>query len=189
MDDKSNFNLVSEQMIGRLAMSGEDARLIEKYAALSDSWMEIGTLWGGSAILAALANPRLSVICIDPMTGYYGEQDSWIPDERAPQGLRKPSTKTLRANLVLFGIEDRVRLIERSSIPWPAAGLRVDGILIDGDHSPEVVREDIRNAQKTASKFILCHDTDDGNVNKAVEETIGTWREIDRSARMRVFAR
>lgn len=178
----SNYESIGAQMIGRIAMSAEDAALVEKYAALCYTWCEIGTLWGGSAILAALANPELQVTCIDPMQGYYGEKDKWV-------GMGElPTVSKFRANLELFEVSNRVLLIQANSVPFPCVD-HFDGFLIDGDHSPEVVAEDIVNAQKHASKYILIHDTNDGNIQAVIEREIawGMWRDVEASPRMRVF--
>lgn len=178
----SNYGLISKNMIGRIAMLPREAELVEKYAALCKTWLEIGTLWGGSAILAALARDDIQATAIDPMQGYYGEADRYDEHERTP------SVDAFYENLRIFGVEERVKLIQTSSAPFPFDGI-ADGILIDGAHDYDSVLHDVQEACKHACKWILAHDTNDEAVNKAVDDGLdwGAWHEVEASPIMRVF--
>lgn len=177
----SQFEHVSYFMIGRIAMQPREAELVEKYASQCSSWLEIGTLWGGSAILAALTRPDIQVTCIDPMHGYYGDKDM------ADSQKRTPSVAALQDNLHRFGVSERVTLLEQSSDPFPE--VEADGILVDGAHDYDSVLHDVQAACAHARKWILCHDINDEVVNDAVNAGLawGVWREVEASPCMRVF--
>ncbi len=96
-------------------------------------YIEIGTAYGSSAILAALANPSAVVHCIDPMDGMYGNKRVDI------QTGIWPSPELLERNCQEYGIEfgKRVILFQQRHPPLPEAlADKQFGVgYIDGDHS------------------------------------------------------
>lgn len=181
----SNFKMVNDHMRGRIAMLAREAELVEKYAALCDTWLEIGTLWGGSAILAALANPSLTVTAVDPMYGYYGSGDSGM------DGKPTPTLDDVQSNFREFEVFDRISLVQGKSNPFPLPALLVDGILVDGAHDYESVLLDCREACQHARRFVLVHDVNDAEVDRAVHDGIAwsAWCEVEASLCMRVLER
>lgn len=105
------------------AESAELARLAEDRDVL-----EVGSANGYSAVVMALAGAR--VTAVDPHT--------WIPG----------SYEVMTANLAAYGVTDRVDIIRepsQSALPWLVREHRAFGLVfIDGDHSAEAARHDIR---------------------------------------------
>src|SRR5512139_432686 len=159
-------------MTGRLALISEaEAALLARYAAIPGDHVDIGCLWGGTAILAALAKrdagQRGQVLTIDPMTG------GWWDSEDPALHLR-PTKEIIESNFARFHLHENIQLIPKTSDPWPVARrYRVTSILIDGDHRYEAVAADWRNASATPARYILFHDYNSQKhpgVQKAVDE-------------------
>lgn len=105
------------------AEAAELARLAEGRDVL-----EVGSAFGYSAVVMALAGAR--VTAVDPHT--------WLPG----------SFEVMTGNLAAYGVQDRVEVIREVSqeaLPWLARdGARFGLVFIDGDHSAEAARHDIR---------------------------------------------
>ena len=115
-----------------------------------DLYLEIGTLWGGTAIIAALAGAK-RVITIDSMDGLrWGEPDPWYPDEMV-------SKDRIVGNIYAFGVENIVELVQARSYPFPLKDIYPDITLIDGDHETETVK-DWESVKDITKKVILIHD-------------------------------
>jgi predicted O-methyltransferase YrrM len=105
--------------------------------------LEVGTAWGYSTILMALAGA--TVWSVDPHDYY----DSWDAFQRA---------------IDLYRVRSRVIAIRASShatLPaMLAEGTRFDGAFIDGDHSYHGCRHDLLGALKLVREggWIACHD-------------------------------
>ena len=67
-------------LVGRVALWDDDAKIIKEVASLGKTYVEIGTLFGGSACIAGLSG--CEVFCIDPLDGYYSAKhnDTLRPD-------------------------------------------------------------------------------------------------------------
>src|SRR5262252_170036 len=90
--------------------------------------LEVGSAYGYSAVVMALAGARVTTV--DPHT--------WIPG----------SLQAMQANLAAYGVSDRVEIIDEPSqavLPWLAReGLSFGLVFVDGDHSAQAARHDIR---------------------------------------------
>jgi len=150
-------------------MSRRDAELL--YSAVVASghrdYLEIGTAWGGSAILAALAKQdyKMSglVYCIDPFDGF--RDGVKIDDELYPKDpSRTPIIKsTVRANAQIFGVVEYLRIIQAKSIPTPLPfPLELGCLFIDGNHSKESVMADYDayGPMVMPGGYIMLHDID-----------------------------
>jgi len=116
--------------------------------------LEIGTLHGATAIMAALAKQECglsgAVVCIDPLAGYYP------PGPCRPFGVSTDGGKMISSeidgpshtpvtpevfweNVDHFGVRERIRLVQAFSCPWPAEleDARFVSAYIDGDHYQE----------------------------------------------------
>ena len=161
-EDVSLYDYICRKIVGRLAMNAEDAELLERIIveAGDGNYIEIGTLYGGSAVLAALVkqthNQTGRVYAIDPMIGYYGGLDCVDGAEVYP------SEAHFRKNLEIFGVD--VDLIIAKSDPWPLSHVKAAVILIDGDHSSQAVSADWQNAKRHAERFVALHDYGNPNV-------------------------
>lgn len=159
---------------GRIAMSEQDLDVIREAVKGKESYVEIGVLWGGSLIEAALAEPKLRCWGIDPFIGYYGGVDAWA-------GGETPTIEAVKENLEAAGVSDRVTLVKSKSDPFLVKGMTFDVGLIDGDHGEDAVRQDWQNL-KDICEVVLFHDIDDPAVNCVLESIEG--RRITRTGRI-----
>ena len=86
---------INKHMIGRIAGSEPEAELIEKYTRDSKVHFEIGCLWGGTAILAALSGAE-RIYTIDFMKG--GFWDNGDPGA----GMKIPTPGIVLENFATF---------------------------------------------------------------------------------------
>ena len=119
--------------------------------------LEIGTLFGASAIHAALTKKRNGlggkVVCIDPF-----ESDLLTPTIWAQCNDIAPTVEIVMSNATHFGVDDRIEIIQKKSNPLPFAGQRFATAYIDGDHSVEGVRADWNNLKKIVDVAVLLDD-------------------------------
>ena len=180
-------------MTGRLALISEaEAALLARYAAIPGDHIDIGCLWGGTAILVALAKRDAGVpgkvITIDPMTGGW-----W--DSEDPAVKLKPSLELVLENLEKFHLHDNnVQVVVKKSDPWPLSKrIHPVSILIDGDHRYEATAADWRNASATTARYILFHDyasPKHPGVQKAVDELAcvdPNWKVVEQDDSMIIF--
>ena len=108
----------------------EAAKLGELAAAAGDV-LEIGSAFGYSAVVMALAGAR--VAAIDPHT--------WIPG----------SLPAMQHHLASYEVAERVAILQGLSVPvigeLAAEGTRFGLVFVDGDHSAEAVRADVEAAR------------------------------------------
>ncbi len=181
-------------MTGRLALTRElEAECLAQFAAIPGDHVEIGCLWGGTALVAILAKKDADlpgdVYTIDTMTGGW-----W--DTKDPEIGEPPTFEAVKSNLRKFGVLKRVHVIRAKSDPWPLPEtVKPTSIFIDGDHRYEGVSLDWKNASKIATKYILLHDYNSKNhpgVQKLVDEIAKrdpNWRYIKTYNSIAVFER
>ena len=101
-------------MKGRIGITEDEAGLLIDVIRPDDLYVEIGCLWGGTAVLAGLHAER--VISVDFMKGlYWDEGDPMVGGERVRPGA-------VLDNLALFGVAHKVSLVRAGSFPWPLPG-------------------------------------------------------------------
>lgn len=144
---------VEQNIHGRVANKVGDKRtngveilldFVERAGA--GNYLEIGTLFGGSAIAVALWKQQLDqdgfVFCIDPLDGYYrkyASRDDMI-DTRSGVPV---TTKTLFGNITTFGVDNRIFVMKSNStniINFDTMKFSV--AYIDGDHRDGVPLQD-----------------------------------------------
>jgi len=145
---------IHERMKGRYAGQPYDwgvlAEMI-KWAGDGDH-LEIGTLFGGSAILSALTKIKYglsgNIICVDPLDSYYGI--------KVDPGSNVPVTpEIVRKNLELFNVQDRIELVTKKSQPWPLPPNRkFNSAYIDGQHDYKACLSDWVNCEACVDKVI-----------------------------------
>jgi predicted O-methyltransferase YrrM len=164
-DSINNFSqelidLVIEKMDGRLCYESSNSNYLAWAItkARDGDHLEIGTLHGGSAVLAALIkkgnNFSGDVWCVDPLDGYYMGTKYECPVDLV---TKIPVTKErVLKNAKEFGVIDRIKIIAAKSIPWPK-GLpeRFISVFIDGDHSGDAPLLDWRNIKDRTDKYVI----------------------------------
>ncbi len=135
---------------GRVCMSWEEIDLLARVVgdAVGDH-CEIGSMWGGTAIVAASAKEHAGrgerVVCIDPFS-----------DSDAEGG--KPDEAIFWGNIDDAGFHDSVELHVCQSAPWPLPMTRRFGsVLIDGNHNAPWPETDWESA-RCVTNVILVHD-------------------------------
>lgn len=134
---------------GTVLMSAAELDLLARTVAdASGDHLEIGAMWGGSAIVAAAAKAAAGrgerVVCIDP----------FLEADEAGQ----PTAETFLENIGAAGYGDTVDLLVCRSAPWPMQTTRRFGsVLIDGDHVAPWPETDFESA-RVVSNLILVHD-------------------------------
>jgi predicted O-methyltransferase YrrM len=122
----------------------EEAAALARLASAAGDVLEIGSAFGYSAIVMALAGAR--VAAVDPHT--------WIPDSLA--GMER--------NLAAYGVADQVAILAETSLSvmstFAEEGTRFGLVFIDGDHSYPAVRSDVTAALKILRPggVLACHD-------------------------------
>lgn len=181
-------------MSGRLCLMTErEAECLAKYAGRPGDHVDIGCLWGGTAILAALAKRDAGVdglvYTIDPMTGGW-----WNAVD--PMVNLQPKPEIVQSNLIKFEVAGLVRVVRSKSQPWPLPDeLVITSVLIDGDHAFESVAADWRNASQIATRYILMHDFNSpkhAGITRAYAEVASIdpgWEMIESVDTLAVFGR
>ena len=127
--------------------------------------LEIGTLFGGSAIVVALLKKWHfldgKVYCVDPLDGFYFARLGKRVDPDLPGKLRVDRA-ALDYNIRQFGVEDRMEVIEKPSIPWPdeLKGKQFVSAYIDGDHWGNTPTTDWENVKDNVTRFVIFDDYD-----------------------------
>ena len=134
---------------GNLLMSADldDPRVLLEVAAKGKTYVEIGTRWGGSAIIAGMAG--CEVHCIDDFI-YPKPADATLSD-----------ADDVRANWAAVGLDpDKLILHEQLHPPWPKAiaDMKFDIGNIDGLHTEEQCRLDWEGMREHVTKYVLFHD-------------------------------
>lgn len=120
--------------IGRTIIGLEDAGVLCQMIINSrhSNHIEIGTFFGGSAILAARIKREFGmhgqIHCVDPLDA----RPIIMPDKAVGTIATRD---ILYKNAEYFNVDDRIVLHQRPSKPWPIEGNHIYGTgYIDGDH-------------------------------------------------------
>lgn len=187
MNGSQVFDLIAARIDGRIAIRKNEAVLLAEMVAKSRLHVEIGCLWGGTAILAALVGAE-KVITIDPMRG------SWWASKDPATGTT-PNPERVIQNICEFGVEDQVEVMQTYSHPWPLNGdQEPDSIFIDGDHSYKGCLQDWHNAKSRANRFVIFHDYDNDHpgVKQVINEILSSpdgWERTHAATSLVVFER
>lgn len=157
---------------GRLALFSEmeASALYQLIADHSGDHVEIGTLWGATAVLAGLAKVRSKrkglVYTIDFMRG--GFWDSGDP----LHGRQKPTARAVCENIRAFGLQGRVVPVRAASFLFPLPGVQPATALIDAGHEYEPCLRDWQSLAPITAKVIAFHDYDGNHpgVKRVVDE-------------------
>ena len=163
MDYLEIANRVRAGIIGRIADGNTNLARLCHYTVLAGNGdnLEIGSLFGGSAITVALAKKESGlaghVVCIDPLNGYYKDTKS---DQNKDVGTDidisgyTPSPELLMRNAESFGVE--IEIIQAKSSPFPKRAKRQYVMAyIDGDHWKDAPTNDWNNIKSLVTRFIV----------------------------------
>lgn len=172
---------------GVYSMPKKDGGIIAQCASLSQGdYLEIGTLFGGSAIMAALFLPSPGrVFCVDPF--------GWA--EGQTRTKRTPSAELVAENAYAFGTMKKMRIFTQKHPPLPLAleDHTFAMALIDGDHSYEGVLADWENLKDRVTQYMLFHDVNTGEfgARKVFKQaqTDPDWKKIYQAGKMGVLKR
>jgi hypothetical protein len=151
---------------GRLADECGNTALVVQAALLSGpgDHVEIGTLFGGSAIAVALAKERRglagAVYCIDPLDGYYlGTPFAYPVDPVIGEPICEA---TVRQNAQAFGVSERFIILRKRSSPWPEElqGREFVSAYIDGDHWGQGPLDDWYNVCVCTTGYVVFDNCD-----------------------------
>ncbi len=158
---------VDNNIIGRLANKYGDIKLdnvdsMLRFVAEADggNHLEIGTLFGGSAIAVALLKLELGqsgvIVCIDPLDGYYkiygsGEDKSGF----------EVTPKILFNNIDKFGVGNRVLVMKAYSQFCFNLSIEFSTAYIDGEHQHNVPLSDWLLVKDVVSKYVIFDNCDD----------------------------
>jgi hypothetical protein len=159
--------LVGSKIIGRLANKYRDIELDNVHVLLDfisraggGNHLEIGTLFGGSAIAVALLKLQLGqagvIVCIDPLNGYYkmdgsGNDVSGIP----------VTPETLFRNIENFFVEDRILVMRAYSQLCSNLNIQFSTAYIDGDHKRGAPLNDWFLVKDMVSKYVIFDNCDE----------------------------
>lgn len=117
--------------------------------------VEIGTLFGASAILVAMMKKEFSmhgnVYCVDPL-----EMRKFTLGDLGT-GSRATSDVVMR-NAEQFGVADRIKLTLVSSYPWPLEDKTFGTGYIDGDHWGGMPHKDWMNLKDRVKYGVIIDD-------------------------------
>jgi cephalosporin hydroxylase len=196
MGGENLFELVKRGMVGRIAQEPGHAALLYEaiVAAGPGDYLEIGTLWGGTAVFAALVKQERGiagrVFTIDTMTG----APWWTVGDKAYH--REVTTvDAVRENMVRFGVEGTVVPVRADSRTVPLPTIRPVVALVDGDHAFDGAVADLLYATSVCQRYILVHDYETQQwpgVALAVKDVLGkgvAWQEVNRAGCMLLLGR
>lgn len=177
-----NQTLLDGKFEGRIADNGVNLVFLASMVASAGDGdhVEIGTLFGASAIVAALIKKELGlsgdVYCIDPYDDETRQKSvQTVKPEMAD--MLSGSPEALRKNAKLFDVE--LKLIEEYSDPWPKQleGNTFATAYIDGEHLADMPHKDFVNLSERTSDFIGFDNYEEGypdvigGFNKAILES------------------
>jgi hypothetical protein len=126
--------------------------------------LEIGALFGATAIFAArimdINDASGQVYTVDPCLYELHEACSRKAGNINPD-LVSHQAEIIQENIKLFGMEDRIVFIQKSSHPLPKEldGIYFETVFIDGDHQNGTPLIDVKNCIKHQIPNIVLDDT------------------------------
>jgi predicted O-methyltransferase YrrM len=167
MCDLVNTTTINGKKItGRFSVSSEGfIDFLSRYIEGTKDYIEIGTLFGGSAIIAGL-NCSGKVCCIDPLDGYYG---TGKPDDC---GIL-PTAAIVEENWAKFGLApERLEIFQHKHPPFPPSlkDKRFDVAYIDGGHKYEETMADWLALKDKVDKYIIFDNTEKEPVSRVFAE-------------------
>ena len=179
-------NNVKDNIEGRACY--EEGNLIELGKAVllggDGHYLEIGTLFGGSALVAALVKKEFclsgDIFCIDPLDGYYRKKFNSSHAKDDESGI-EVSRERLERNFQRFGVLDKLHVFQQESDPLPEGvdKERYSVAFIDGDHWGDAPLADFINIMDLVTRYIVFDNCDSKHpdVVSACEYAAGSKRD------------
>ena len=153
---KSDSSQAGGILFGRAADSGWSLPWLACMVAQAGDGdhVDIGTLFGASAITAALVKKRLgkagTVYCVDP----FEERKMVLWRTEIPPEERAGTPEHLMENAAKMGVE--LKLVQKRSYPWPEElnASAFSSAYIDGDHRKDAPFRDFRSLAIRVTKYI-----------------------------------
>ncbi len=183
-----NQKLKEGSFEGRVADNGVNLVFLTSMIANAGNGdhVEIGTLFGASAIAVALIKKKLElegdVYCIDPYDAEQRSADTRLVDTKdgvdsEDQSFLNATPEALRKNAKLFDV--KLTLIQKSSDPWPEElkDNHFASAYIDGNHLYDMPYKDFMNVSERTSDYIGFDNYEEGypdvlgGLNKALNES------------------
>lgn len=158
---------INQKITGTLAMQALDAGFFAQAIANAGhgDHLEIGSLFGGSAILAAFVKQSRGlsgkVVCLDD--------------------LEMTGQNYIDTNARLLGVSDWLEVYIGKSHPFPFDNnRRFRTTLIDASHDEGWCRQDWYNARNHTDKYIIFHDYDPQHPGVVIvaREAMQEWRAV-----------
>lgn len=170
---RSKCECFNKEMIGFDPLTKETRPILERLIQLGGhgDHLEIGTLYGASAIYSALTKQlhdlRGRVFCIDPF-----DMDL-LTETIIEKCVMLPTPEIVMDNALEAGVDGRLVIVQAKSDPFPLPCHRFATAYIDGDHSFEAVKRDWLNVSPLVDKAILFDDCQDwGDVYRLLHEVV-----------------
>lgn len=150
---------ISKEMIGRSIATPHDSGILTQAVLNSKhgDHVEIGTFFGHSAILVAMAKEHFGmhgkVYCIDPWQYRPSVMEDWGAKEVA-------TDKVVMENAKKFGVEHRIVTVPSTSYPFPSEleGKTFATGYIDGDHWNGMPMRDWKTLKERVTYSIIIDD-------------------------------
>lgn len=157
--------ILNALMQGSMGMTPEDAGILAQMIFLggNGNHLEIGSLFGGTAILAALIKERFdqsgTVYCVDD--------------------LEMTGKDYITSNAETFAMKNHILLVVGKSNPLPISGI-FRTALIDASHDYGNALQDWLNVRNVTEKYVLFHDYDPSHngVAQAAQVAMRDWRPV-----------
>jgi len=153
-------DVVRKDIDGRAADGGASLPALGKMVSLAGpgDHIEIGTLFGASAIVAALVKQEMGVTgniyCVDPFMPR--ENINYNEDDPKVVGNREANLDLVLANFDKFKVSDRMVVVPQPSQPWPV-DLETHEFVsayIDGNHQAGMPWLDFLSLRDRVRNFI-----------------------------------
>lgn len=145
----------------RFAMWYKDAEAVYNVASIPGNYLEIGTAYGGSAIMAYKAKKDGAIYCVDPLENSFG---------------------FVKKNFEKFGVKANVIRKMTPPIPEELDDVLFSAVLIDGDHTVPFPTNDWLGVKDKVvpGGYVMFHDIHRKACHMAYEEACKTpgWKSV-----------
>jgi len=195
------IDFVHDNIDGRMCDEYNNVHYLANFIFNADggNYLEIGSLFGGTAIVASLVMQDLElegeVYAIDPFDGYYigtkNERSTLVGAQVDPHTRKAVTLERAQANAEKMGA--KVNFIKGKSSLQTVPDVRFSVVYIDGDHWNDAPWKDWLLVKDKCDKFIIFDNCDTGH--PAVESAVrnawedGEWTLLYKSGVTAVLGR